>query len=115
MKLKCEHVYADEAGEEIFQVLFEVQPEQEDAPYLLISQAFFEEDEGESSAVYVETNDESLTGHYANIKAQLERSSLTLRLPPPVDDTIKVDFTTSEGNFKKVKRMLRIIFQEDIG
>jgi len=115
MKLKCKHISASEAGDEIFQVLFDVQPEKEDSPYLLISRAFFEEDEGKPSAVYVEINNERLTGHYAKIKAQLERSSFTLRLPPPVDDTIKIDFTTSERNFKKVKRMLRIIFREDIG
>ena len=114
MELQCKHISASEAGDEIFQVLFEVHPEQEDSPYLLISRSFFEEDEVEPSSVYVETNDGRLTGHYKKIKAQLERHSFTIRLPPPAADTIKVDFTTSEMNFNKVKRMLQIIFQEDI-
>ena len=117
MKLKCEHVSADEAGEEIFQVLFEVIPDREDSPYLLISRAYLTEDlddEEEHNSVYVETQDENLIGHYEKIKAELGRNFLTLRLPPPVNDTIQVDFTTSDRNFVKVKRMLKIIFQEDI-
>ena len=83
MKLNCQHVSASEAGHEIFQVLFAAQPEQEDGPYVLISHAFLEEDEGESSSIYVETHDEGLIGHYPQIDAQLTRSRLTIRLPSP--------------------------------
>ena len=116
MKLKCEHISASEAGGEIFQVLFEVLPDQENSPYLLISRAFLEEEEEEEepSSVYVETDDERLIGHYMGIHAKLERSRLTLRLPTPVNDTIEVDFTTSDLNFERVKDMLQIIFQRDI-
>ena len=117
MKLKCEHVSADEAGEEIFEVLFEVDPDGEDSPYLLISRAYLTEDIGyeeEHNSVYVETHDERLIGHYEKIKAELGRNFLTLRLPPPLNETIRVDFTTSDRNFMKVKRILKIIFQEYI-
>ena len=62
MKLKCKHVSASEAGDEIFQVLFEVQSEQEGGSYVLISRAFLEEDEGEFSPIYLETHDERLIG-----------------------------------------------------
>jgi len=117
MKIQCEHVSADEAGEELFQVLFEVNPDLEDSPYLLISRAYLTEDIGyeeELNSVYVETQVESLIGHYEKIKAELGRNSLTLRLPPPLSETIRVDFTTSDRNFMKVKRILKIIFQEYI-
>ena len=35
MKLKCKRASASEAGGKMFQVLFEVNPEQEDGPYAL--------------------------------------------------------------------------------
>jgi hypothetical protein len=45
MKLKCQRASASEAGGEMFQVLFEANPEQEDGPYVLIQRAWLEEDE----------------------------------------------------------------------
>jgi hypothetical protein len=36
MKLKCEHTSASEAGDEIFQVMFEAKRDREDGPYILI-------------------------------------------------------------------------------
>ena len=53
---KCRHVSAGEAGGEIFQVLFEAERDQEDGPYLLLSRAFLEEDEGEPNLIGVETH-----------------------------------------------------------
>lgn len=47
MKQKCQHVSASEAGDELFQVLFEAKQDQEDGPYVLIQRTFLEEDEGE--------------------------------------------------------------------
>jgi hypothetical protein len=115
MKLKCKHVSASEAGDEIFQIRFEVQPEHEGGSYVLISRAFLEEDEDEFSPIYLETHDERLIGHYPEIDAQLTRSHFTVRLPPPVDESIVVDFTTSDQNFEKVRRTLGIILQKDMG
>ena len=78
MKLKCKYVSASEAGDEIFQVIFEVRPEEEGRPYVLISRAFLEEDEDEISSIYLETHDEHLTGHYLEIDAELTRNSFTV-------------------------------------
>ena len=114
MKLKCKHVSASEAGDEIFQVLFEVQSEQEGGSYVLLSRAFLEEDEGEFSPIYVETHDERLIGHYPEIDAQLIRRRFTAWLPPPVDELIEIDFITSDQNFEKVRRTLGIILQKDM-
>ena len=58
MQLKCGSVSASEAGGEMFQALFEANPEQEDGPYVLIQRTWLEEDEGASSPFYVETHDE---------------------------------------------------------
>jgi hypothetical protein len=106
MELKCQHVSASEAGDEIFQILFKEKREQENGPYLLISRAFLEEDEGEPSPVYIETQDEQLIGHYPTVDAELTRNHLTIRLPSPADDTIEVEFVTSDREFKRIKRML---------
>ena len=79
MKLKCKHVSASEAGDEIFQVLFEVQSEQEGGSYVLISRAFLEEDEGEFSPIYLETHDERLnrtkTRFHATVRILIENSA----------------------------------------
>jgi hypothetical protein len=40
---------------------------------------------------------------------------LTLRLPPPTDEIIEIDFTTSDASFKEIRRVLGIIFQWDLG
>lgn len=115
MKLECQHVSASEAGDEIFQLLFEAKPDHEDGSYVLVSRAFLEEDEGAPSPVYVETHDERLTGYHLTVGAELTRNRLTLRLPSPVDETIEVDFTTSDRNFQKARRILGIILQKDMG
>ena len=97
MKLKCKKASASEAGGEIFQVLFEVDSEQEDGPYVLIQRAWFEEEEDSESQCYVETHEERLIGYYATLEVELSRNRLTLQLPPPADETIEIDFTTSDG------------------
>jgi hypothetical protein len=115
MKLKCKKASASEAGDEVFQVLFEANPEQADGPYVLIQRAFLEEDDGAASPYYVETHDERLIGHYASLEAELSRNHLALRLPPPADETIEVDFTTSDRDFQEIERVLGIILQRDLG
>ena len=115
MKLKCRKASASEAGDEIFQVLFEVAPEQEDGPYVLIQRAWLEEEEGAASPYYVETHEERLIGHYATLEAELSRKRLTLRLPPPANENIEIDFTTSDTNFQEIQRVLGIILQQDLG
>ena len=57
MKLKCQHASASEAGDEIYQVIFEEKRDQESGSYVLIQRAWLEEDEGETSRTYVETHD----------------------------------------------------------
>ena len=49
MILKCRKASASEAGDEMFQVLFEANPEQEDGPYVLIQRAWLEENDGAAS------------------------------------------------------------------
>ncbi len=114
MELKAESASASEAGGEIFRVLFEANPEQEHGPYVLIQRAWLEEDEGEFSACYIETHDESLIGHYTALRAVLTRNCLTLQLPPPADEIVNIDFATSDENFREIRRILGIIFQRDL-
>lgn len=113
MKLKCKHVSATEAGDEIFQVLFEVKQDQDDGPYVLIQRAFLEDDEDESCPCYVETHEERLIGHYPNLEAELTRNQLTLRLPPPANEMIEIEFLTSDAGFSKVSHMLGVILQRN--
>ena len=113
MKLKCKHVGASQAADEIFQVHFEERRDSLDAPYVVLQRAWLEEDEGGSSPIYVETHDMDLTGHYPKVDAELTRGQLKLRLPARPDGTIEIDFTTSDTNFRKVRRMLGIILQRD--
>jgi len=112
MKLNCNHVNASQAADEIFQVLFEVKLDDGDQPYVLIQRAWLEEDE-EPDPIYIETHDVNLIGHYPTVGAELTRNHLTLRLPARADGTIEIDFTTSEDNFQKVRRMLGIILRRD--
>ena len=112
MEMRCPHVSADEAGDEMFQVLFGEKRELLDGAYLLISRAFFEEDEGLPSPIYVETHDEQMVGHYPKVGAELTRDRLTLRLPSPANETIVVDFTTSDKNFQRLVSILGVILQE---
>ena len=98
----------------MFQVLFEANPGQEDGPYVLIQRAWLEEEEGAASPYYVETHEERLIGHYATLEVELSRNHLTLRLPPPADETIEIDFTTSEGDFQEIQRVLGIILRRDL-
>ena len=51
----CQSVSTSEAGDEIFQVLFEAEFNQEDGSYLLLQRAFLEEDDGDNVSCYVET------------------------------------------------------------
>ena len=115
MELKCKRASASEAGGEMFQVLFEVSPEQEDSPYVLIQRAWLEEEEGAASEYYVETHEERLIGHYATLQVELSRNHLTLQLPPPTDETIEIDLTASERSFQEIQRVLGIIVQRDLG
>ncbi len=114
MELKCQHVSASEAGDEIFQVLFEENEDQEDTPYVLIQRAWLEEFGREFRPIYVETHNERLIGDYATVDVTLTRTYLTLILPSPANETIEVEFTTSDSNFREVKRMLDIILQNDV-
>ena len=114
MEMKYQHVSASEAGDEIFQVLFEAKREQEDGPYLLISRAFLDEDEGEPSPIYVETRDERLIGHYPTVGAELTRDHLTLTLPAPANETIEVCFKAPDREFRKIVRTLGIILQRKL-
>ncbi len=98
----------------MFQVMFEVDPEQECGHYVLIQRAWLEEEEGAASPCYVETHDERLIGHYSTLDAELFRNRLTLRLPPPANETIEIDFTTSDRDFQEIQRVLSIILQRHL-
>jgi len=111
MKLECQHVSASEAGDEIFQVLFDAKRGQEDGPYLLISRAYLDEDEGDADPIYVETQDKRLIGHYPTVGAELTRDRFTLTLPTPTNETIEVHFKAPDREFRKIVRTLGIILQ----
>jgi hypothetical protein len=111
LALKCQHASASEAGDEIFQVLFEARRDEDYGPYLLISRAFLEEDDGEADSVYVETQDERLIGHYPTVGAELTRDRFTLTLPAPANETIEVHFKASDREFREIVRTLGIILQ----
>ncbi len=114
MKLKCQYASASEAGDEIFQVLFREIEDQEDGPYVLVQRAWLEEDEGEFSSIYVETHNEDLIGHYPTVEVNLTRNQFSLRLPPPVSETIEVDFDVEDKIFQELRRILGIILQKDL-
>ena len=111
MKLECKYVSASEAGGEIFQILMEAERDQEDGPYLLLQRAFLEEDEGDDSACYVETNDRRLTGHFPEIEFELTRHRLNVKLPSPVDETIEAKFRATDEEFRRIAHILKVIVQ----
>ena len=113
MNFECQHVSASSAGDEIFQVLFEKVEDQYEEPYLLIQRAWLPENEGAFSPIYVETHDLDLIDHYTTVDAELTRNHLILRLPSPANETIEVEFKTSDANFREVSRMLGIILSDD--
>ncbi len=112
--MHCQYVSASEAGDELFQVIFEEKREQEHGPYLLISRAFLDEDEGEPSTIYIETLNEDLIGHYSTVGADLRRDQLTLTLPAPANETIEVYFKTPQAEFRQIVRTLGIILQQKL-
>lgn len=111
MNLDCQYVSASEAGGEIFQILMEVERDQEDGPYLLLQRAFFEEDEGDDAPCYVETHDERLIGHYADIAVKLSRHHLTVKLPPPINEIIEASFSATDEEFQEISDILKVIVQ----
>ncbi len=114
VKLKCRHVSATEADDEIFQVEFEAVRGQEDGPYLLLQRTFLEEDEEDDDQCYVETNEEHLIGHYPKLDVELTRNRLLLYLPPPADETIEVSFQATDQEFQEVRRILAIILRQNV-
>jgi hypothetical protein len=110
IELNCPHVSTCEGGGEIHQILFEENHEDEDGPYVLISRAFLEEeDESEEASVYVETHDARLIGHYPRIGTEINRDNLTLTLPEPASETIKIHFSISDRDFHKMVDTLVIL------
>lgn len=114
MELRCPYVSADQGADQIFQVLFEEKPEEEEGPYLLISRAFLEGDEGEVDPVYIETHDVRLNGHHPTVITELTRSRFTVTLPAPASETVKVHFTASDREFRRIVRTLEIVLQKRI-
>jgi hypothetical protein len=112
MHLKCQQVSVSEAGDEIFDVMFEGKKTENHTPYVLIQRAFLEEDDGEPSPIYLETHDTNLIGHYPRLNAALTRNRFIITLPPPEGEIIEVDFRVSEKQFRKLRDALGIIMQE---
>ena len=114
MQLKCKHVSASEAGDEIFDITFEGGKDLEESPYVLIQRAFFEEEDGRPSPIYLETHDARLIGHYPTLDATLTRNQFVVRLPPPASEIIEVTFKVSDRQYREIYRTLKIILQKDI-
>jgi hypothetical protein len=113
MKLNCQSVSTSEAGDEIFQILFNAEINQDDGPYLLLQRAFLEEDDGDNVSCYVETNEENLIGHYPNLHADLSRSRLTLVLPSSTNETIEINFQITDQKFRELRHVLTIVLQQN--
>jgi len=112
MRLDCKYISVSEAEDEIFQILLKANGDEEDGPYLLLQRAFLEEDEGENAPCYVETHDDRSIGHYPEVELELTRDQLTVRLPPPVGQTIEANFRlTDEEEFKQISEILKVIVQ----
>ena len=109
MQIQCNHVSTSEAGEEIFQILLEAERDSVDEPYLLIQRAWLEEDEGQNSTTYIECQQTDLCNHYTGINAELSRTQLTVYLPKPTNEVIKVRFRASDDEYAELQRMLAII------
>jgi hypothetical protein len=109
MQIQCNHVSTSEAGDEIYQILFEAERDNVNQPYLLIQRAWFEEDEGRSSTTYIECQNTDLCNHYTGINAELIRTQLIVFLPKPADEVIKVTFHANDEEYTELQRMLGII------
>lgn len=107
--LDCPYVSTSEAGDEIFQVLFEAVRNDNASPYLLLQRACLEEIEGTGS-IYVELKEERLIGHYRSASAELSTNRLTVQLPGTRGDTIAATFDATKTEFMQLCRMLKIIF-----
>lgn len=115
MEFTCTQASASEAGDEIFQVLFQnnCDPEDFDSPYLLIQRAWLEEDEGGSDGIYVECTNIGLCGHYSGgVVAELTRDSIHLHLPAPANEVIKVRFKASDQEYKEISEMLALMLND---
>jgi len=115
MEFTCTQASASEAGDEIFQVLFQndCDPEDFDSPYLLIQRAWLEEDEGSSSRIYVECTNMDLCGHYSEgVVAELTRDLIHLHLPAPANEVIKVRFKANDLDFDAISKMLALILND---
>ncbi|MFH1137240.1 MAG: hypothetical protein V1816_14305 [Pseudomonadota bacterium] len=111
MELKVDLVSLTEE-EEVFQILFEEDPNREDTPYLLLQRAFLDEEDDPAPPCYLETHEDGSTRPYTRPDAELTENRLVLYLPPPGNETIIVHFRATNRQFKKIKRLLAIILPE---
>ena len=115
MEFTCTQASASEAGDEIFQVLFQngCDSEDFDSPYLLIQRASLEEDEGDSDGIYVECTNVDLCGHYSGgVVAELTRELIHLHLPAPANEVIKVGFKANDQDYKEISKMLPLMLND---
>ena len=69
---------------------------------------------GRVQPIYLKTHYEHLIDCYATVDVTLAGPYLTLILPSPANETIEIEFTTSDVNFREAKRMLDIILQKSV-
>lgn len=113
-KFNCQHASTSDSEDQIQYVAFNEDHDDDIGSYVLISRAFFEEeDEDDEAPIYVETHDQRLIGYYQTVGAELNRDSLTLTLPAPTNQTMKIDLMIPETTFQKVSSTLDIILRRN--
>jgi hypothetical protein len=113
MRLHANYVSAAQAGD-YCQVLFKTEGPDDDAadlagdrPYLLIQRQFETSDGG---CCYIETHDHGYIGHYRLRLTVFDSKRLAVEIERKSDTHVEVSFALGTAEFKKVRRIVNIIF-----
>jgi hypothetical protein len=115
MKLNARYVSIGDFDDLYFQVLFENQhpaadydPSAPTEPYLLLQRQFEDDDGG---VCYLETHDiDRFAGHFRLRLIEFTPTRLAFEIDRPEDRTVEVSYKLSTQRFRKVQRIVHIIF-----
>jgi hypothetical protein len=115
MKLHASYVSVDGVDGLYFQVSFDTQAPDTDfdlsmplQPYLLIQRQFEDDDGG---VCYIETHEpDTYAGHFRLHLVEFTATRLLFEIDRPADRTVEVTFALHPRRFRKVERVLGIIF-----
>jgi len=108
--LFLKHVSVAESGGEYFQVSF-ADDEDSDDSYFLVQRQFESPDHGR---LYVESHLRTLSGHFRIRRAELERGLFRLEIMCRPPEPFQIRFQASETQFKRLKKVLRIMLPSSI-